>query len=154
MTQFQQTPGISRKQRGQKGSNLVEAALVLVTLITMIVFIVDMGRMLLVQQFIAERARVAVRAAVVNNWDSTAVSNFLCYNNTSAPSGTAVPGYMGLLPSQVAYQALGTAGSPDYRLQVVVSGVPMLNFIPHMGGSYTAPPITATFAAQSLGATN
>ena len=137
------------------GATMVETALVLLTMLSMIIFIMDMGRMLLLQQFIAERARTAARSAVVNNWDSTAVANFLCYNSTTAPSGgPTTPGYLGLLPSQVRYQALGKAGTPDYRLQVVVSGVPMLTWIPYISGRYTAAPITATMPAQSLGATN
>lgn len=133
---------------------MVEGALVVVTIISMIVFIMDMGRLLLTQQFITERARQTIRAAVVNNWDSTSVANYLCYASTSAPGPTTTPGYMGLLPSQVSYQALGTSGTPDYRLQVVVSGVPMLTWIPYMAHTYTAPPITVTMPAQSMGATS
>jgi hypothetical protein len=107
------------------------------------------------QQFITDRARTTVRAAVVNNWTAADVQNYLCYNSTSAPSGSQpAAGFMGLLPSQVTYNTLGTAGTPDYRLQVVVSGVPMLTWIPFMAGNYTAAPITATMPAQSLGATN
>lgn len=148
-------PTMGRAQRGQKGSAMVEGALILLTLLTMIIFILDMGRMLLMQQFITERARETVRAAVVNNWTAANVQNYLCYNSTSAPGGVqTTPGLMGLLPSQVAYSAVGTAGSADYRLKVVVSGVPMLTWIPFMAGQYTAAPITATMPAQSLGATN
>ncbi|HYL37788.1 MAG TPA: TadE family protein [Bryobacteraceae bacterium] len=144
-----------RKPRAERGSTLVESVLVLLTMVSMIIFIMDMGRMLLVQQFISERARTTVRAASVNNWSSDQVKNYLCYNSTSAPSGgTSTPGYMGLLPSQVTYGTLGTAGSWDYRLQVQVSGVRMFTWIPYMSGQYTAAPITATFPAQSLGATN
>ncbi len=48
---------------------MVEAALVLITLLSMILFILDMGRILLLQQFITERAREGARYAVVNNWN-------------------------------------------------------------------------------------
>jgi len=141
---------------GQKGSTMVEGVLVLLTIISMIVFIMDMGRLLLIQQFISERTRTTVRAAVVNNWTSTQVANYLCYNSTTAPPGatSTTPGFLGLTPSQVTYTALGTAGAADYRLQVQVSGVQMFTWIPYMAGRYTAPTITATFAAQSLGATS
>jgi hypothetical protein len=61
---------------------------------------------------------------------------------------------MGLLTSQVTYQTLGTAGTPDYRIQVKVSGVPALTWIPYISGTYTLAPIIATMPAQSLGATN
>jgi hypothetical protein len=123
----------------------------------MIFFVFDMGRMLMTQQFIAERARVAVRMAAVNSWDSTSVANYLCYNTTTAPAnvnGASAPGYLGLVPSNVSYATLGTSGAADYRLKVTVSGVHMLTWIPHMAGTFTAPTITASAPGQSLGATN
>ena len=147
-------PGvISRKKSGEKGSSLVETTLVLLTVVGMIIFIMDIGRILLIQQFISERARNTVRSAVVNNWDATAAKNYLVYNSTSAPQGGGA-GYMGLQASQVSYQTLGTLGQPDYRLQVKVTGVPVLTWIPYISGSYTLAPIIATAPAQSLGATN
>ncbi|HLG99413.1 MAG TPA: TadE family protein [Bryobacteraceae bacterium] len=147
--------GTGSARRRQKGASLVESALVTITMVSMIVFVMDMGRMLMVQQFIAERARTTVRNAVVNNWSASAVANFLCYNTTVAPSGGSnTAGYLGLVPSQVSYQTLGTSNSSDYRMQVVVSGVRLFTSIPYMSGMYTAAPITATFPAQSLGATN
>ncbi len=148
-------PEPAKTRRRQKGAAMLETALVLITVVGMIIFIMDMGRMLLIQQFITERARVTVRAAVVNNWTAAQAANFLCYNSTSAPSGgTSTPGYLGLLPSQVSYQTLGLSTASDYRLQISVSGVPMLTWIPYISGSYNAPPITVTMPAQSLGATS
>lgn len=130
----------------------METALVLLTVVGMILFIMDIGRILLMQQFITERARNTVRNAVVNNWDATATKNYLVYNSTTAPDNNP-PGYLGLLTSQVSYSPLGTLGQPDYRLQVKVSGVPALTWIPYIAGRYTLPPITATAPAQSLGST-
>jgi Flp pilus assembly protein TadG len=140
-------------KKSQKGSSMLETALVLLTLLAMIIFIMDMGRILLVQQFLSERVRATARRAVVNNWDATATKNYLVYNTTTAPAGGG-PGYLGLLTSQVSYQTLGTSGNPDYRVQVKVSGVPALTWIPYIPGSYTLAPTTATMPAQSLGATN
>ena len=140
-------------RKRQKGASAVETALVLLTVMGMILFIMDMGRILMIQQFVTERARVTVRNAAVNNWDATATTNFLVYNSTTAPDGGGA-GFMGLLPSQVSYQTTGTAGQSDYQLQVQVSGVPAVTWIPYIAGSYTLPPITASAPAQSLGATN
>ena len=137
----------------RKGSVNVESALVLLTFLAMMIFIMDMGRILLIQQFISERARATVRNAVVNNWDATATKNFLVYNSTTAPNSGG-SGYLGLLTTQVAYQTLGVSGASDYRLQVRVSGVPAITWIPYLAGTYTLAPITATAPAQSLGATN
>src|SRR5260370_39251262 len=78
--------GKQARTRRQRGAAFVETALIFTTAISMILFIVDMGRILLWQQFIAERARVGARNAVVNNWDSTAVKNYVVYGSTTAPA--------------------------------------------------------------------
>lgn len=137
----------------QRGSALVEGALVLLVLMMTLIFIIDMGRMLLIQQYITERTRLTTRKAVVNHWTGTQVKNYLVYGSADTATLTA-PGRLGLLPSQVTYTALGTAGTPTYRLQMKVSGVPALLFIPKLAGRYTLPTMIATLPAQSLGATN
>jgi len=142
-----------RATNRQKGAALLETALVLLTSLAMIIFIMDMGRILLIQQFITERTRATVRSAVVNSWDATATKNYLVYNSTTAPNGGGA-GFMGLQTSQVTYQTLGTSGQPDYRLQIKVSNVPAIILTPSIAGSYTLAPIVATMAAQSLGVTN
>src|SRR5713226_7285072 len=114
--------GKQARTKRQRGAALVETALILTTAISMILFIVDMGRILLWQQFIAERARVGARNAVVNNWDSTAVKNYVVYGSTTAPdsqNGTPA-GFLGLLPSQVALTKVADSGVGDARYQVKV----------------------------------
>ena len=140
-------------KKGQRGSALVETALVFTAAVSMIVLIVDMGRILLTQQFIAERARVGVRNAVVNNWDSTSLQNYVVYGSTTAPDGRGA-GIMGLTTSEVALTTYADSGIGDARYQVTVSGVPLLTWIPYMAGRYTAPTIIATAPVQSQGATN
>jgi Flp pilus assembly protein TadG len=137
----------------QKGGAMVESALVLLTLMGMILFVLDMGRILLMQQYITERARTTVRNAVVNSWIDTDTKNFRVYNSPTAPTGGG-PGLLGLKRSQVTYQVLGTQGAADYRLQVKVSGVPAVTFIPFIAGSYMLAPVVVTMPAQSLGASN
>ncbi len=143
----------NRRRKNQKGANILESALVLLTVLGMVLFIMDMGRILMIQQFITERARITARSAVVNNWSATAIKNYLVYNSTTAPTGGGA-GFLGLQTSQVTYQTLGTSGTADYRLQVKVSGVPAITWIPGISGSYTLAPIVATMPAQSLGLTN
>jgi hypothetical protein len=142
-----------RRRKNQKGANILESALVLLTVLGMFLFIMDMGRILLIQQFITERARATVRSAVVNNWTAAATQNYLVYNSTTAPGGGGA-GFLGLQTSNVTYQTLGTAGTPDYMLQVKVSGVPAVTWIPYIAKTYTLAPITAAMPAQSLGASN
>ena len=141
------------RKKSQRGAALVETALVFTAALSMILFIVDMGRILLTQQYISERAQAAVRSAVVNNWDSTDVKNYLVYGSTTAPNGGGA-GLMGLTTSEVAFNTIADSGIGDGRYQVVVSGVPMFTWIPYMAGRYTAPTVTATAPVQSQGATN
>jgi Flp pilus assembly protein TadG len=143
------------RKKGQRGAALLESALVFSSAICMILFIVDMGRVLLTQQFISERARVAVRSAVVNNWTSDQVKNYVAYGSTSAPGGeTSTPGYLGLLPSEVTFNTVADSGIGDARYQVIITGVPLFTWIPYMAGKYNAPTVTATAPVQSQGSTS
>jgi hypothetical protein len=121
----------------------------------MIVFIVDMGRILLTQQFISERARMAVRSAVVNNWTSVQVKNYVAYGSTTAPGDdTTTPGFLGLLPSEVTFNTIADSGINDARYQVIIQGVPMFTWVPYIAGKYNAPSVTATAPVQSQGSTS
>lgn len=142
-----------RGVRNRAGSSMLETTLVLMALLSMILFTIEMGRILLIQQFIAERTRATVRLAVVNDWDATAAKNFFCFNQITAPQGVTT-GYLGVVPAQVAYAKLGTAGTDNYRLQVTVSGVQTLGLIPYIAGRFTLAPVVAAMSAQSLGATD
>src|ERR1700681_3201079 len=123
------TSKINRKKRRQKGSAMLEASLVFLTLVSMVIFIMDMGRIIMMEEYVTERTRTTARAAVVNSWDATAAKNFLVYNTTTAPQGGGA-GFLGLQTSQVSYAALGTLGDPDYRLQIKVTGVPVFPWLP------------------------
>lgn len=140
-------------RRDQSGSALVESSLTFLVLMMTLIFVIDMGRMMVIQQFINERVRQTARKAVVNNWTTTQVKNYLVYG-TADTTAQSAPGRLGLLPSQVTYATLGTSGTPNYRVQVKVSGVPAVLFIPKLAGRYTLPSVVATVPAQSMGAAN
>lgn len=137
----------------QRGAAMLETTLVLLTVIGMILFIMDMGRILLLQQFITERAREGARYSVVNNWSQTAVQNYVVYGTTAVPNGGG-PGFLGLQTSQVAFTSIADTGIGDGRNQITVSGFTFPVFIPYIAGSYTAPSITVSVPTQSLGAVN
>ena len=143
----------NQARNNQRGAAMLETVLVLVTLLSMILFILDMGRILLLQQFITERARQAARSAVVNNWDQTDVQNYVVYGSTTAPSGGGT-GFMGLTTSQVTFTPVSDSGINDARYQVQISGFQFPVFIPYIAGSFTAPAIAVTAPAESRGATN
>jgi len=141
--------------RQRKGAVMVEGTLVFLSLLSMMLFILDMGRILLIGQYTTERARAAARAATVNNWNKTKVQKFLVFNNPDVSDDhLSKAGFLGVRTSNVDYQTLGTAGKPDYRVQVIVSNIQAVMFVPYIAGKYTLPQVKVTMPAQSMGATN
>ena len=142
-------------KKRQRGAAMVETALVFLVTLSMIIFIMDMGRVLLTQQVIADRAQAGVRMAVVNNWDATEVANYVAYGSTTTPeSGSSTPGLMGIAASEVTLTTYADTGIGDARYKVKVRCVPFFTFIPSLAGSFHAPTVVATAPVQSLGATN
>lgn len=140
-----------------RGQSLVESVFVLFTLVAMVLFIVDMGRIMLAEEYLVERARAAARMAAVKAWNNTDVANYVAYNSTSAPAGGR-SGLMGVLPSNVSYSKTGTAGDPNCTaddpscyVKVSIHDVTAFTVIPYMAGTYTLPVITVSLPAQSLG---
>ena len=135
-------------RRRQKGGSIIESSFVLLLALCLILFILDMGRFLLTQQYISERARTTARLAVLNNWDAASIQNYLCYGFTTAPTGNPAPsGLMGLIPTNVNSAWLGTSTSPDYRLKITVTGIRVLTWIPLMSNNLYTIPVIATAVA-------
>lgn len=58
---------LRKLQRDQRGNAMVESALVLLVLLMTTIFVIDFGRMLLMQEFITERAQQTAR----KRWSTT-----------------------------------------------------------------------------------
>ena len=153
---------VSKRRRAkQRGAGILETALVIVTFVCMLLFILDMGRILLFDQFFGERVRVAARSAAVNTYnaanpadDVAAIKNYLCYNRRTPPAGgTSSPGFFGLTPAMVSVQRLGTVGNWDDRIRVTIQNYPVVSVTPWFSGSLTLKPVSATIPVASLGAT-
>ena len=143
------------RRKLQRGSSIVEGSFIFLITISMILFIMEVGRFLLTQQYISERARTTARLAVVNNWDTTSIKNYLCYGSTATPAGSPTPtGLMGLTASNISPVWSGSAANGDLRLQISVTGLHVFTFVPMMANNLTAIPVIATAASQSRGATN
>ena len=140
---MQRKPG-NRKERG---SNLVEGALVLLTFLLLLIGIVDFGQMLYFHQVLVERARTAARYAAVNPTNTTAIQNMAVYNTpTVSGSPSAVVG--GLTTSMVNVQNLGT-NSPEARVIVTISGY-TINFLsPYIAGTFTNRPIVVSSTSET-----
>lgn len=140
-----------KSKAGRRGQALIESALVLIAYFSMLIFILDMGRLLVTQQFLSDRARSGARWAALNTWDPTAVANMVCYNTATAPEGSST-GLFGLTPSMVAASRSGTSGNWDYRVIVTIQNYPMFMLIPYISGKYVAPPITVAVPVGAAGA--
>ena len=156
MRRLNPTPHTRSRARRSRGQTLIETALIFITLLSMILFIMDMSRILLMGQYATERARATARRAVVNNWDVDTARNYFCFNSTSAPSGSgsSTPGYLGIKPSQVNYYTLGTPNTPDHRVKIRVHNIQAFLYVPYIAGNFRLPSISVEVPAQSMGATN
>jgi hypothetical protein len=142
--------GATKRQRGQ---TLIESSLVLLTYLSMLIFVMDMGRFLATQQYISDRVRNGARWASVNTWDPTAIANYVCYNDP-APRDGSPAGLFGLAPSMVSVTQAGTAGGWDHRVVVTVQNYPRFLLVPFISGKYAAPPISVSAPMASAGVTN
>jgi hypothetical protein len=138
------------RRTAQGGQAMLETALVFTTVMCMIIFIMDMGRLIFYKEYFAERARVGARWASVNGQDATSVKNVVAYNSTTG-SG---PGYFGLSPANVSvtYQNID-ATHKDPWVTVTITGFQTFTMIPYIAGNYTIPAIAVTMPQQSMGAT-
>jgi Flp pilus assembly protein TadG len=137
-----------RRLRKQKGQALVEASLVFLTLFCMILFIVDIGRLLFYQQYFAERTRVAARWALTQYPpgtmpDTTAITNVVVFNSATAPSGQTI-GPFGLRTTNVSVTTATTTYGSGYLVTVRIQNFATFTVIPYIAGNWTIAPVTAT----------
>jgi Flp pilus assembly protein TadG len=133
----------------QRGSALVEGALIFAIFTYMMIAVVDFGQFLFVHQTLTERAREGVRYGVVNDpTNSTSIQNIVLYGQASGGSVPNSPsnsdaGIFGVLRSQVTVSATGSA-TQDYRLNVKIQGYAYTIYSPLIHGSYNGPNIVAS----------
>ena len=135
------------RNRSQRGSSMVETALILLTFILMLIGTIDFGQVIYFHQSLVERARAAARYGAINPTDTTGIKNIAVYNSATVPSPpTAV--LPNLTTSMVAVQNLG-ANSPEARIQVTISTYP-INFIsPYIAQQFNNRPVIVSMNAES-----
>jgi hypothetical protein len=106
------------RRNRERGSTLVEAALILILALALLIGVLDLGQMMFIHQTVAERTRAAARWGAVNPYDASKVSNMVLYGSITANPGSEL---FNITPSHVAvaHNALGTT---DDRIDVTVSG--------------------------------
>jgi Flp pilus assembly protein TadG len=144
----------SRLHSSRAGQAILEGALATLVLILLITATMDLGRVLMFMQNFTERSRAGARWAVVHNFDSTAIKNYVAYNSPSAPeTGVSSPGLFGLTPAHVSVTRYD-AGAPADRIEVVISNFPLQFYTPFLAGAYTPRPFRTVVSVESLGASN
>lgn len=130
------------RRQTNRGSVMVEMALVGAVFFVLLIGIADVGQVLFVQQAIVERARSAARWGAVNDPTNTsAIQNMALYSQPTAPVGGKAS--FGLTSSMVNVST-ADAGTDDYRLVIQISGYSVLMLSPYIAGSYTGAPINVS----------
>lgn len=144
-----------RRDKRQKGSAIIETALILTPTIGMFVFILQMGVILASQQYYVERARAGARYAATAGYsssDTSPIKNYVCYGSTTA-AANGRSGLFGLKTTMVTVTRQGTAGTWNDRIEVTITGYSFASYIPWLSRTFVGRPIIATAPAQALGAT-
>ncbi len=137
----------------RRGQALVEAALVLLVLLTLVFGILDFGQLLLFHQGLTERAGAGARYAVAHTFDPQAITNVVLYNSPTPPSGNT-PGLFGLTASEVTVTRYDAGDPQNDRIEVEIHDFPMRFYSPLIAGPYQHRPFRVLRPVESLGATN
>ena len=122
---------MNKPRNSQRGSLMVESALVLLVVVVVLIGTMDVARLLFVQQSLTERVRGAARYGAVNTYNQTAVENMVLYNQATIPA-TGSPLFQ-LNRSMVAVSRQD-AGTPEDRVVVTVSNFPVEFITPFVAG--------------------
>ena len=137
-----------RHVRGkQRGSAMLESALVLVVSLALIVGIMDMGQILFLRGSVLERVRAGLRAGVIT-YDPAAIKNIVLYGK-AVPAEGAHPAF-NLTSSMVTVTRLNANESSD-RVQISVTNYPLDFYTPLVARRIIGRPIVLV---QSMEAGN
>jgi Flp pilus assembly protein TadG len=137
----------SRCTSKERGSNILESALVLLVFLLILIGSLDFGQFLYLHQSLVERARAAARYGSVNPTATDAIKNVAVYNLASPPN-TATPMVPNMTTTMVTVQNLD-ANSTSARVVVTISNYPMRFLSPYIAGAFTNRSITASMIAES-----
>ncbi len=108
-----------REKRKQRGSAMLEAALIITVFMVTLIAIFDISMYLFLTQSVKERCRQALREGVVQVFDATAIENVVLYGQATEPAG-AGPSF-NLERSMINVERL-SAGTSEDRIALTISG--------------------------------
>lgn len=131
-----------RRDARQRGSNIVESALVLLIIVVVLLGILDFSQFLFIQQAITERVRGVTRTASIQSLSTLQIQNRICFGTDASPENQP-GGYMGLRPGNVS-AAIQDAASTSKRVVVTVSGLRLKTVSPYLPATLLMLPIRVT----------
>jgi Flp pilus assembly protein TadG len=130
------------RRRGQKGSVIVESALVFLAFMCLLIGAIDFGQFLFVHQALVERARSSARwGAIYGPTNTDSIKNMVMYNQSTVPTDPSP--YFGLTTSMISVSTAGS-GTDDYRLSLAITNYPYTILSPYIAGTYNGPNILIT----------
>ena len=140
-TQIKLVRPVSHERRArQKGSALVESALLGIIFFAMLVATFDFGQFLFVHQALVERTRSAARWGMVNGGtDIDGTRNMVLYNQPTAGTNP----FFGMTASNVTVTT-SDLNTDNARLTVKVDNYAYKMISPYIAGTYTGPGITVS----------
>jgi Flp pilus assembly protein TadG len=128
---------------------ILEAALNLMVLLTLVLGCFDFGFVLFQYQTLMDRARSAARYGVIHPNDAAGMQNLVLYAQTSLPTGksTTDPGLFGLTRAMVTVSR-AAVGQPEERITIDLSGYRFTFVAPFIAGSFQGKPIRASLSVE------
>jgi Flp pilus assembly protein TadG len=124
----------SGPQRNERGSALLESALVLLTFVLMLIGTVDFGQVIYFHQSLVERARAAARYGAVHPTDTTGIKNMAVYNSaTTTELSTRVLPNLTTSMVDVRNPDINTTSA---RVVVTITGYPINFFSPYIAQTF------------------
>jgi TadE-like protein. len=138
------TPMSTNNSARKRGQAIVEGALVTLVLAAVLIGIFDLGLVLFIHQTFATRVRSAVRWAVVNPYDKTAIQNMVLYGQPTAGAS----GVFGLTYAMVQVTP-PVVGANDPWIGVTISGFQYRFFSPWIGRVFNGRSIMASLPLET-----
>jgi Flp pilus assembly protein TadG len=138
---------LGRKNRTERGSSMVESALVLLTFFVLLIGTIDFGQVMFFHQSLVERARSAVRYGVTNPTDTAGIKNMAVYNTVTV-TGTPSAVLPNLTTAMVDVQNPGDK-TTSARVVVTISGYPIVFLSPYITQSFSNLAVTVAMSSET-----
>lgn len=125
----------TRSRRRQRGSAMVESAMVILAALVLLIGIADVGQFLFLHASVMERMRGALRHGALD-YDPVEIENLMLYGKTQPEEGDQ-PSF-NLTAEMVEVTRIDELTSAD-RVMITVSNYPIDFFTPGFAGRYTGP---------------